>query len=83
MAKQEYGDSRQHDLIQTIPTGDFTELRVVALSGDTGVEAVDIRSWYCTRRDPEMKPSAKGVRLNIDKVEELREALLRVKEGVK
>ena len=83
MAKQEYNDERQHKLVQAIPTGNFTELRVVAVSGDLGVEAVDIRSWYCTRKDPEMKPSTKGVRLSIDNAEKLRDALLRVLEEVK
>ena len=46
---------------------DFTELRFTILESKGGeFEGVDIRQWYSTQKDPEKKPTKKGIRLKKD-----------------
>ena len=61
----------ESDSIQTVKNiiklTNFTELRFSTLeSKDGDFEGFDIRQWYCTQKDPEMKPTQKGIRIRKD-----------------
>ena len=68
---REYSDPREHIEVARIPLTQFTELRVTKIMGDNGVEDVDVRSWYCTRKDPTMRVSQKGIRMNVENTKAL------------
>lgn len=60
----EYTCTDKQEVVATVKQSDFTEIRVTKLSDEnTGeVKSVDIRQWYCTKKDPTMQPS-KGIRI--------------------
>lgn len=58
--------------IGKIKTSEYNELRISTISDSVGLKAIDIRNWFCTSADQEMKPTQKGVRI---KQEDLAEVL--------
>lgn len=48
-------------LLGTVKLTDKTELRISQVE-DTDFNGVDIRTWYCTEKNPEMQITRKGVR---------------------
>ena len=60
----EYTCTDKQEVVATVKQSDFSEIRITKLSDEnTGeVKSVDIRQWYCTKKDPTMQPS-KGIRI--------------------
>lgn len=61
----------ESDNVQTVENviklTNFNELRFTSLeSKDGDFEGFDIRQWYCTQKDSEMKPTQKGIRIRKD-----------------
>lgn len=68
-----YESNDIQEIVKVIKLTDFTELRVTKVSDENNnLKAFDLRNWYCTQKDPEMKPTQKGVRI---KKEDLKEVL--------
>ena len=64
------------ELVQIIPLTDFTEVRVSRVLNEAGeTEAIDIRQWYGTQKEPEKRPTQKGIRVGVDKFKNLMEVL--------
>lgn len=58
--------------IGNIVLSECVELRVKRIEKPDGeLESIDIRQWYCTRTDPTMKPTQKGVRVKKEYLGEL------------
>ena len=75
-----YESNDIQDVLGTIKLGNCSELRVTKVSEENGdFKAIDIRNWYCTSSNPEMKPTQKGVRI---KKEHLAEVLALILENV-
>lgn len=65
----------------TISVTEFVEVRVTKLEKPDGSIVVDIRQWYSTRKDPEMKPTQKGIRFSIDKLPDIQNAIQAMLDG--
>lgn len=59
------------EVIKVVPLTEFTELHVQKIGNEAGITHVDIRQWYCTQKDPVLKPSTKGIRLKISTLVEV------------
>lgn len=71
-----YTSESNQILIDTIKLSDFSELRVSRVESKSNeFESVDIRQWYCTQKDPTMKPTQKGVRIRADQLDRVLEAI--------
>lgn len=71
-----YTSESNQILVDKVKQSDFTELRITRIeSQEHEFEAVDIRQWYCTQKDPEMKPTKKGVRIQADQLGAVLEAI--------
>lgn len=66
-----YEPKAKEELIKVIPLTDFTELRITNIND----EATDIRQWFHTQKDPELRPSKSGIRLKNEFLPELIEVL--------
>lgn len=55
-------------VIGTVKVSNCTEVRITAIRDcDTEeLKSIDIRNWYCTQKDPEMKSTYKGIRIKKD-----------------
>ena len=63
-------------LIDSIRLSDFAELRISRIENKSGeFESVDIRQWYCTQSNPEMKPTQKGVRIRAEQLDSVLSAI--------
>lgn len=67
-----YESNDKQEVVGTIGLTNFTELRISTVNSEEGFKAIDIRNWYSTQKDPDMKPTQKGVRI---KKEDLAEVL--------
>ena len=75
-----YESNDVQEFVSTIKLSDFSELRTSTIKGKDGnLKSVDIRNWYCTQKEPEMKPNQKGVRI---KKEDLAEVLIAILENI-
>ena len=71
-----YTSESNQILVGKVKRSDFIELRITRIeSHEHELEAVDIRQWYCTQKDPEMKPTKKGVRIRADQLDNVLEAI--------
>lgn len=75
MGRETYEPIGVETLVATIPMTDCTELRVTHIAKPDKTCLVDVRQWYCTRKDPTMKPNTKGIRVSADFLPALVEAL--------
>jgi len=71
----EYVSSGREEVVATVPMSKSTEIRVTRILSDDGAQSVDIRQWYSTARDPEKKPTQRGIRMSFDVAQELGKAL--------
>jgi hypothetical protein len=75
MASKYEGYSNE-EVVGTLELSNFTEVRITALKDSSNeLQGVDIRQWYCTQKDPEKKPTQKGVRINKDLLPEFLDLL--------
>lgn len=75
MAK-EYKGYAKETVEEIIELTEFTDLRITSLRNeDNELQGIDIRQWYCTQKDPEKKPTQKGVRINKDLLPEFLDLL--------
>lgn len=72
-----YSSNDKQNLVKTFKMSEFTELRISTVSDDTGLKALDIRNWYCTRSDSEMKPTQKGVRIKQEDLADVIDTLIK------
>jgi hypothetical protein len=67
-----YKSNEKITLLETISLSETLELRVSRVEDESGeFKSVDIRNWYCTTKDPEMKPTQKGVRIKKENIQEI------------
>lgn len=79
MAK-EYKGYAKETVEEIIELTEFTDLRITSLRNeDNELQGIDIRQWYCTQKDPEKKPTQKGIRLSSDKLHILLDTLNSIK----
>lgn len=77
-----YNPKYNEELMGVIPVNDYNEVRVTKLSDDEGkVVSVDFRQWFHQKNDLEMKPTQKGFRIGVDKLDELERLICVIKEG--
>lgn len=75
-----YESNDTQELVGSVKLGNCSELRVSKITDENDeFKAIDIRNWYCTQSNPEMKPTPKGVRI---KKEHLAEVLALILENV-
>lgn len=66
-----YTSDNIQTVVNTIKLTDLSELRVSRIETKEGaLAAVDVRQWYCTKSDPVMKPTQKGIRIKADQFDE-------------
>ena len=67
-----YQETENHITVDIVKISEFNEIRIDRIEDKEGnFKAMDIRQWYCTRTNPEMAPTQKGIRLykeNIDQI---------------
>ncbi len=68
--------------IYTFQKNKFQEIRV-GIREFKGNDLVDIRTWTMTQGTDEMVPTSKGVSINIQLLEELKKALVKVEDTLK
>lgn len=79
-----YLSNDTQEVVKTVKTGECNELRVSKISDKNGLKAIDIRNWYCTQEDLEMKPTYKGVRIKRDDLAEVLTSIIdNVDEDIK
>lgn len=79
-----YLSNDTQEVVKTVKTGECNELRVSKISDKNGLKAIDIRNWYCTQKDLEMKPTYKGVRIKRDDLAEVLTSIIdNVDEDIK
>lgn len=71
-----YEKHEVEEVVAIIPQTQFTELRVTGVGTADGFEAVDIRQWYCTSKDPVKQPTKKGIRIDVELLPELIKAMM-------
>lgn len=73
----EYDSTNEKQIVvDVIKFSDFSELHITRVEDENGdFKAIDIRNWYCTRKDPTMKPTQKGVRIYKDNFERIMNAI--------
>ena len=75
-----YESNCNQTVVDVIPLSNFSEIRVSKLENASGeLEAIDVRQWYCTQKDPELKPTYKGIRLKAEFVDSLVSAIEKCK----
>lgn len=71
-----YKENTKSTIASVISTGEHTELRIARVESESGEYlGVDIRTWYNTSKDPEMKPTVKGVRLYKEYINQVLQAI--------
>ena len=68
--------------VYTFQKNKFQEIRV-GIREFKGNDLIDIRTWTMTQGTDEMVPTAKGVSINIQLLEELKKALVTVEKTLK
>ena len=68
--------------IATFKKNKFQEIRV-GIREFKGNDLIDIRTWTMTQGTEEMVPTAKGVSININLLEDLKKALMEVENVLK
>lgn len=68
--------------ITTFKKNKFQEIRV-GIREYKGNDLIDIRTWTLTQGTEEMVPTAKGVSININLLDELKKALTEVENELK
>ena len=68
--------------VYTFQKNKFQEIRV-GVREFKGNDLIDIRTWTMTQGTEEMVPTAKGVSINIQLLEELKKALVTVEKTLK
>ena len=68
--------------VTTFKKNKFQEIRV-GIREFKGNDLIDIRTWTMTQGTDEMVPTAKGVSINIQLLEELKKALVTVEKTLK
>lgn len=72
-----YTGTDKETFIKAIPTGEHTEIRITSISDSKGVfKSTDIRTWYNTSKDPEMKPTQKGIRIKLEYLADVIDVLI-------
>ena len=67
-----YKSTGKEELVGVVSLGDYSELRITRISDESAnFSAVDIRNWYCTKNDSEMKPTQKGIRIKKENLAEV------------
>lgn len=67
-----YQSKNTEEVLNSFQLGDCSELRVTEVRDEDGVvQSFDLRTWYCTKSDPEMKPTKRGVRIRADLIEDV------------
>jgi len=76
-----YECESKQTVVDVIKLTDFTEVRVSKLENENGeLEAIDVRQWYCTQKNPEYAPAKKGIRLKAEFVDQLLSAIEKCRE---
>ena len=72
-----YTSTDKETLIKTISTGEHTEIHITSVFDSKDIfKAMDIRTWYNTSKDPEMKPTIKGVRIKSEDLADVIDILI-------
>lgn len=72
-----YKSSDIQEVLATLPVNDTNEIRVSAIKSEDGVlKSVDLRQWYYSEKDDEMRPTQKGVRVKEDQLDNLIKSLI-------
>lgn len=73
-----YESNDKQELLKVIKVSEFSELRISAIKeSNDDLKAIDIRNWYCTQKEPEMKPTYKGVRIRKDDLADVIDELIK------
>ena len=76
-----YECESKQTVVDIIKLTDFTEVRVSKLENENGeLEAIDVRQWYCTQKNPEYTPTQKGIRIKEEFVDQLLSAIKKCRE---
>ena len=65
---------KSKETIMAEPLTDFSELQINIVETKADEKYIDIRTWYCTRFNPTMKPG-KGLWLPLQAADMIRDAL--------
>ena len=72
-----YKSDMIENVIKDVKVTDTNVIRVTQIQNNEGkIMGVDLRQWYCTSSDPELKPTKKGIRVGNENCEELLNAFL-------
>ena len=73
-----YESNDKQELIGAVKVSSFSELRISKIIDENdNFKAIDIRNWYCTQSNPEMKPTPKGVRVRKEDLAEVLTLILK------